>query len=377
VIRLTVFSDHDLKHSLAGGANVNLEENLRRLSGKMKITLLCSWEPGLKERETVDGIDILRFKGNMFTLRLKIPLYFKRHLEDSTDIVWDEVDYSVPWFTWLFTKKPILMHCLHFQKTNFFLELPKWKARLASWLEPRLYRTYRNCTVLTISESTRQSLLEAGITARKIHIVHPGLDQSIFLPDPAQQRKKPSTPLLVTLSRLRAWKGIHYVIWAMKNIVKRIPEANLQIIGTGPYEQSLKALTQELELENHVQFLGRLSDEEKLERLKNAHVLAKTSGREGWGIDVLEANACLVPAVGWEVPGTKDSIQHEKTGILVPFGDTSKLEQEICRLLLDENYRGKLQDDAYNYSKQFTWEKSSSSIEQLLNQMLSERNGNL
>jgi len=182
MIRLTVFADHDLKHSLAGGANVNLEENLRKLAGRMKIRLLCTWQPGLKMRETIQGVEIYRFKGNMITLRLKIPLYFKMHLEKSTDIVWDEVDSSVPWFTPLFTRKPILMHCLHFQKNNFFYELPKWMATMAYHLEPLFYKLYRKQTVLTISDSTNNYLLEIGFTRENIHIVPPGLDNSVFLP---------------------------------------------------------------------------------------------------------------------------------------------------------------------------------------------------
>ena len=119
--RVTVFADHDLRHSLAGGANVNLEENLRRMSGKFNIRLLCAWQEGLPEKETIGGVEILRFKGNMAGLRWKIPLYYKEELEEDTDIVWDEVDSSVPWFTPLFAKKPILMHALHFQKSNCYL----------------------------------------------------------------------------------------------------------------------------------------------------------------------------------------------------------------------------------------------------------------
>ena len=148
--RITVFADHDLKHPLAGGANVNLEENLRRLSAKFKIRLLCTWHEGLPERETIGGVEILRFKGNMAALRWKIPRYYKEALEKDTDIVWDEVDSSVPWLTPLFTNKPILMHCLHLQKSNFFYELPKWKAALAYALEPQLYKLYHNHTPITI-----------------------------------------------------------------------------------------------------------------------------------------------------------------------------------------------------------------------------------
>lgn len=335
----------------------------------MKIRLLCAWEPGLEERETVAGVEILRFKGNSLNLRARIPQYFKKHLEDSTDIVWDEVDFSVPWFTTLFTRKPVLMHCLHFQRGNFFLELPFWKATLAYALEPLFYKLYRRRTVLTISESTRDSLAEIGFPKENIHIVSPGLDPSTFENPESVRKKKSGTPLVVSLSRLRAWKGVNFAILAMKSVVDRIPDAKLCVIGTGPHENVLREMTTRLDLDGHVQFLGKLSEQDKLEWLKKAHVLTKTSGREGWGIDVLEANMCLTPAVGWNVPGTKDSIQNGSTGFLVPFPETNRLAGEICRLLEDKDLREKMADEAHRFSSQFTWDKSAQKIESLLNAM--------
>ncbi len=365
-MNLTVFADHDLKHHLAGGANVNLEENLRRLSSKFKIRLLCSWEEGLPERETSHGIEIYRFKGNQLSLRWTIPLYFKRRLEADTDVVWDEVDASVPWLTPLFTKKPILMHCLHFQKSNYFYELPKIPAAAAYFLEPMLYRLYKNHTSLAISKSTKDCLIEIGFKPERIELVSPGLDPKIFKPEQELLSKKSKSPLIVSLSRLRAWKGVHFAIQAMKEIAAQIPEAQLAVIGTGPYEQELKKLVSTLGLDKNVRFLGRLSEEEKMEWLAKANVLTKTSGREGWGIDVLEANACLTPAVGWRVDGTKDSIQDQKTGFLVEFGDIPGLAKNVVTLLKDPDLRLKMARQSRTFCESFTWEDSASKIEEIL-----------
>ncbi len=374
-MNLTVFADHDLKHHLAGGANVNLEENLRRLASKHKIRLLCTWEKGLAEHEVADGIEIFRFKGNQITLRWIIPRYFKKHLEADTDVVWDEVDSSVPWLTPFFSKKPILMHCLHFQKSNFFYELPKWLAAIAYILEPLLYGLYKNHTALAISESTRDCLLDIGFSPEKVKIVTPALNSSVFKPESEILAKKSKTPLIVSLSRLRAWKGVHFSIQAMKEITAQIPEAQLAIIGTGPYESELKKLASKLGLDRNIQFLGRISEEEKMEWVSRAHILTKTSGREGWGIDVIEANACLTPAVGWRVDGTKDSIQDQKTGFLIPFGDISALAQTVIRLLKDIPLRNKMGKDARKFCENLTWELSASQIEEILYNTCQNPNG--
>lgn len=372
-MRITVFADHDLKHSLAGGANVNLEENLRRLSSKFKIRLLSTWEQGLPQKETVQGVEILRFKGNMAALRWSIPRFYKENLESETDLVWDEVDFSVPWLTPLFTKKPILMHCLHFQKSNFFYELPKWKAALAYAVEPLLYKLYRKHAALAISQSTKDSLLEIGFNESRVRIVSPGLSSNVFQPEAELKRKKSQTPLIACLSRLRAWKGVHFSIQAMKAVTAQIPDAKLVIIGAGPYEPELLRLTEKLGLNEQVQFLGRLSEEEKLEWLRKSWALLKTSNREGWGIDVLEANACGTPAVGWKVPGTQDSVQDQETGFLVPQGDLARLTQKICVLLTDGTLREKMSSAAQDFSRRFTWDESAKQIESLVKEMVHEK----
>ena len=95
-------------------------------------------------------------------------------------------------------------------------------------------------------------------------------------------------------------------------------------------------------------------------------MLLKTSNREGWGIDVLEANACLTPAVGWRVPGTQDSIQDQKTGFIVPFGDVAGLARETVKILRDHDLRGRLAGESRIFCRNFTWDKSSSEIEKIL-----------
>ena len=369
MIRVTVFADHDLKHPLAGGANVNLEENLKRLASRFEIRLLCGWSPGLRREETCAGVRIIRFPGNPLSLRAKIPLWYKENLEDRTDVVWDEVDFSVPWMTPLFTRKPVLLHCLHLQKGNFFLELPWWKAAPAYCLEPWLYKLYRGRRVLSISPSTRASLLELGFPAESLDMVPPGLDPAVLAGGRGAFEHKPDRPVIAALSRLRAWKGVHFAVAAMKDILPKVPDAELRIIGTGPYEPELRALVRDLDIEPSVKFLGRLSEEEKLAELARAHILTKTSGREGWGIDVLEANANFTPAVGWDVPGTRDSIRNGRTGTLVPFGDVAGLAREAVRLLTDAPLRRKLASAAYEYSAGLTWDKSSEAIARILEGM--------
>jgi glycosyltransferase involved in cell wall biosynthesis len=83
-----------------------------------------------------------------------------------------------------------------------------------------------------------------------------------------------------------------------------MPTAVLWVIGTGPMEDALRMSAPE-----GVQFLGKISPTEKIERLARAHVLILTSVREGWGLVVTEAAAVGTPTIAYNVAGLRDSVR--------------------------------------------------------------------
>ncbi|RLG81151.1 MAG: hypothetical protein DRO40_10145, partial [Thermoprotei archaeon] len=100
--------------------------------------------------------------------------------------------------------------------------------------------------------------------------------------------------------------------------------------------------------------------------LTRAHVLLTPSIREGWGQAVIEANAHGTPAIGYNVPGLRDSIKHMKTGILVPYGDIKVMTKAIITLTEDQELWRKLAKNALEWAKQFSWDKSTEKFERVL-----------
>ena len=84
------------------------------------------------------------------------------------------------------------------------------------------------------------------------------------------------------------------------------------------------------------------------------------------GLTVIEANACGTPAIGYDVPGLRDSIRNGETGLLVANGNIHKLAESIVRVLKDEKLREKLSKNALNWSKNFSWDKSSERFLEIL-----------
>lgn len=93
-------------------------------------------------------------------------------------------------------------------------------------------------------------------------------------------------------------------------------EAKLKIVGQGQEEPALRRLAAELKVEDHVEFCGPLPEAEKDAALRDAHFLLHTSLREGWGLNVIEANALGTPAIVYPTPGLVESTLHRQTGLV-------------------------------------------------------------
>jgi glycosyltransferase involved in cell wall biosynthesis len=101
-------------------------------------------------------------------------------------------------------------------------------------------------------------------------------------------------------------------IAAFRSLRRTFASARLWLIGDGPRLAQVRK-----DAPDGVEFLGRLTREDVLDRLARAHVLVATSVREGWGLNVSEAAACGTPSIGYAVPGLVDSIP-ASGGALVP-----------------------------------------------------------
>ncbi len=107
---------------------------------------------------------------------------------------------------------------------------------------------------------------------------------------------------------MRKYKSVEVAIRSMRAIREKLPAAQLVIIGDGPHRSALEAETKRLDLGESVRFLGFVRDEALVEYLNRAHVLVNPSPKEGWGLTVVEANACGLPVVASDRPGLRDSV---------------------------------------------------------------------
>ena len=122
---------------------------------------------------------------------------------------------------------------------------------------------------------------------------------------------------------------------------------------------------------DRIRLLGRVSHERKIEILKRAWVLVHPAVREGWGLNVIEANALGTPVVAYNVPGLRDSVRHMETGILVEDGDIEKMAKAIITLVEDNELRERLSKNAIEWAKRFSWDKTAEASERILKERFS------
>lgn len=151
-------------------------------------------------------------------------------------------------------------------------------------------------------------------------------------------------PLILFLGRLRAYKGLEVLLEAMPQL-----DATLLMVGDGPALARLRARAGQLGLGHRVTFIGEVSDEDRAAyyHAADVFVLPSTSRAESFGIAMMEAMACGLPAISTELgTGTSWVNIDGETGTVVPPGDPSALAAAADRLLSDEGLRRRMGEAA-------------------------------
>ena len=172
--------------------------------------------------------------------------------------------------------------------------------------------------MVTVSASTRSDLLALGLS--DVRLVPEGVDR----PPDFTDVQKEAVPTLLYVGRLAANKRPEDAVRAFRVVQDSLPQARLWIIGQGPLEERLRR-----SLPSGADLLGFLPRAEMYRRMARAHCLLVPSVREGWGLVVSEANSVGTPAVGYDVPGIRDSIRGGVTGLLADAGDPAALPRPM------------------------------------------------
>jgi glycosyltransferase involved in cell wall biosynthesis len=361
MMRILIFNWRDPDHPWAGGAEVFLHEVGRRwIQQGHTVTWFCARFPGQQPQIVLDGIEIIR-QGGVYSVYLQSVRWYLTQFSRHYDVILDSAN-GIPFFTPLFSRMPKVIMVHHVHREVFFYELPPVMARMGHFIEAvGMPLIYHRDHYLTVSESSRNSLMDLGVPQERISVVYNGVDHSLYSPG-----IKSSKPLIAYVGRLRNYKSIHVLIQAMPELLDTIPDLNLVIAGSGEALAGLQRLAEKTGVSQQVTFLGHVSQAEKVYLLQEAHVVVNPSLKEGWGISVIEANSCGTPVVGSNVCGLCDSILDGQTGLLFLYGDSHALAGCLKALLLDGRKQRQLSEAAQEWSRCFDWDRTAADCMEVL-----------
>ena len=363
-------------HPAAGGA----EKHLHRIFSKIvemghKVVLFTTTFPGAKEREVVDGIQVIR-KGGDLLFQLTVALNLKKlDREFNFDVVVEDLN-KLPVFAHWFVRKPLLVQMHHLWRKSIFAEAA-FPVAFGVWFFERIIPFfYRTQPFVVVSPSTKKELAEIGVNEGRISVIYNGSE----MPPVAAQfnegsccetaaqssRENAPEPYFLWLSRVHRYKGIWTALEAFEIFSKKHPEAQLKIVGDGPLLKKLPTWIKSHGLDGKVELTGYVPSARKYELITSSLALLQTSFKEGWGLTVMEAAQLCKTTIASDVPGLRDSVRDGETGILFPSGDAAACATAMEKVYGDVELRETLGQNAKRYAESFSWENSARETLELL-----------
>ncbi len=368
-LKILVLNWEDRKHPMAGGAEVHLHEVFGRLVDMgHEVTLLSCKIPGEPNEEIIDGIKVVR-RGNRSFFNFVLPFYWiHRFYREKYDIVAIDVN-KIPFFSPLLVKKPAVVVAHHFFGKAIFIEA-SFPVALYVYLTEKLFlKLYRGYTFIIGSPSTAKELGEAGIPDENINIVNYCVDHSIYRRTGIAKSQRPK---IGYLGRLKRYKSVEHLIEAYPLIRESVPDAELIIVGDGDYMPELRSKVEELGLTEDIKFYGFVSEDEKVRLLQECWVVVNTSSKEGWGLTVIESNACGTPVVAADSPGLRDAVRDGETGFLYEYGNIRDLTDKTVKLLLDNEKRELFVENGLKWAARFNWKNAADETLEIIKKELSK-----
>ena len=369
----------------------------RRLNLSYSVHILAPHAPGTAAEENFDGMRVTRYR--YFISRLENLAYHGGLLANLKQKPWlyalipfflmgqfvalvrlqRHVHYDCIHAHWLIPQGLIVLIARFFTKfapplivTSHGGDLFGLNGVILTHL--KRYVTSRASAVTVVSHNMADMLSKIGVKKSKIQVIPMGVDlRSRFFP---QDIRRDSGALLF-VGRLVEKKGLIYLIEALPLILRRHPQAFLRIVGDGQEKETIKKRIVELDLNEHVEFLGAIHNDAlpAIYRLSSVvvfpSIIAKDSDQEGFGLVLVEALGCECATVVTDLPAMQDIICHNQSALVVPQKNAAQLAEKIIHLLDDEKLRRTLGKQGRQYViKRFDWEIITSHYTSLINQLI-------
>lgn len=252
---------------------------------------------------------------------------------------------------------------------------------------PFLRRLFKDASLVTaVSEWCAVRLRPFAPPDAQFDLLPSGIDQHLFRPDVAtdairRRHNLGEGPIVCCVSRIVARKGQDTLIRAMPTLIREWPHLRLLIVGSGPYEPTLKSLAANTGVDQHVTFAGEVPYEELPAYFRLGDVFAmpcrsRLAGfeTEALGAVYLQAAAVGRPCIGGSVGGAPEAVRHGETGLVVDGTSVSAVGDAIRELLRHPDRAEAMGNAGATWvHRDLTWDHLAEKLQMLLSACISRR----
>ncbi|MFO0848066.1 MAG: glycosyltransferase family 4 protein [Gemmataceae bacterium] len=288
------------------------------------------------------------------------------------------------WVAWLVKRRTGLPYLVSAHGEEVTLPAPGTTAgvmtsRQHRWMARRVFAGAT--AVVTNSENTRRIVRDSWhVPNARIHPITPGVDSDTFrpvAPDPDTRRALGwvGRTVVLTVGRLHARKGHDTLIDALPWIRAKVPDVLYAIVGDGPERDRLAARAAERGVTDHVRFHGEADPAVMVTAYQQCDLFALPNRQvgseiEGFGMVLLEAQACGKAVIAGTSGGTAETLKPYETGLLVDCTRPEPLAAAVTLLLTNPALRAEMGTAAREWAAtQFNWQTQADRFGRLVEQL--------
>lgn len=235
------------------------------------------------------------------------------------------------------------------------------------------YGIEKSDIVTAVSDSLKQQTYDMIAPDKHIETVHNFVDEREYYQHDSAKLKEElgieaHEKVLIHVSNFRKVKRVEDVVSTFAKVQNSVG-AKLLLVGDGPEMSRIHQQVKDLQIEQEVLFLGKRDNLSELYSMSDVKLLM--SEKEAFGLVLLEAMACGVPAIGTQIGGIPEIIDPNENGFLVELGDIDAAADAAIRILTDDKLHEKLSVTALETAtKRFSSEKILAEYETLYARLL-------
>ena len=355
-----------------GGLNVYVQQISKHLSNKHNVTVVTAEKAENFKNENLEFYSLNLFEPDLPMDDKELHLIeFQKKLEETFELNNFDVIHSHYWLSGLVAKdissKFNIPYIFTSHSLGVFIEgynNERTDCEKIVMTSSNFVTASTNYENVLLSESYK-------IDKKKIKLIKPGVDESLFSPDPNLSKEN----IFLSIGRIQKQKRQLEAIEFLSSFREINNDFKCYFIG-GPsgnsgddYFVELKEIVKDLDLESHIEFLGNLPQSKIRELLNSSKLLIHTSEYETFGLVAIEAHSVGVPVVSINQGSFKEIIDNNINGYIAESFEDQYLNEFILNIFNDDKFADYVSKSAINSSKKYDWKDTSDALNLLYQEL--------